>query len=206
MSMKETSIFATLPLLVAASGCDGDDEDDVFEISEAAFDDEATITLTFTQPVGDVGEVDPNDFRLSFANASALYPYDDTPPDPDELFTNYSDVGYYEGVKLSFLSVSPGPEDNQLVLEANASFRESACAVYEMVQYQFEATSMSDEIAGEYRVGIFVHYAAGDIPVESAGGVALADIGANWVMNSNIYADVYGYFPDLKTFVRIPCP
>jgi hypothetical protein len=193
--------------LAFATSCQTDDDDDRFRIIALEFDGESTITLSFSEPVAELGDVDPSSFRLSLGTTYRFtYSYDGTTY--TEETTNYFDVGafvstaggYYEQVTVA--SLMPGSSADRIVLATSGVWGQDACGFVSYLQAQWEAYESSYYAAD---VGIFLHYAAGDVPLESASGSSLADIGADWVIDGTNQQSEYG-FVRLKPQLRIPCP
>jgi hypothetical protein len=68
-------------------------------------------------------------------------------------------------------------------------------------QYEAEYPNLKRDIA------IFLHYAAGDIPLESEDDATLVDIGRDWVLTDENYLTRPGFgFNRLSPQIRIPCP
>ena len=195
--------------LLGGSACKVDG--DGFAISSARID-EATLTLTFSQPLADLEGVDPNDFRISFAQTvSVTYTYEGVTETYE--YTNYIDlvnfVGYetgYYGYRLNFLSLVPGSAANQLVLEAGTSIAPACDAVADTRQF-FEMYAAMYYDDARFDVTMFLHYAGGEIPIESTSGSVLADIGPDWVLSEESYVGREGFgFTNLSPQLRIPCP
>jgi hypothetical protein len=193
-----------LGLLAFGTSCQVDG-DDGFRVTAVDFDGESTITLTFSEPVGELGDVDPTSFRLSFGTTYRFtYTYEDGTVATEEV-TNYFDLGafidsgYYDE-PLTVTSLSPGSSANRVILQTSGVWGEAAC---QMVAYlQAEWQGYAEYFTGD--AGIFLHYAAGDVPLESASGSALANIGADWVLEGTYSSYEYG-FVNLVPQLRIPC-
>lgn len=204
------ALASTLPVLISCS--DSTQPEPGFHITNVAFEDDSTITVTFSQPVGELGAVDPNDFRLSMAQTQrATTNYNGV----TELYehTSYRDLRFtandYDTYNqpFGFMLIEPGAA-NQLVLRTTAPLRPDACEHLEttrsMLEYYVEIYPTGNVA---YDLAIFLHYSAGDIPIESEAGEPLADIGPDWVLNAEDYVerDSYG-FTMLSPQLRIPCP
>ena len=187
-------------------GCEHDDPDDSFRITGVSFDGASTITLTFSQPVANAGEIDPNDFRISVGlTYRTIY------AGPDGNVTGerarYADLGYYVGntTRLGWASFSSGADD-QLTLQAELAFA-TVCddiADYVATREMYQ----TDYYDPMLEMGMFVHYAAGDIPIRSDEGETLTDIGPDWVLSDEGYMLVFDAlgFPNLNPKLEIPCP
>ena len=207
-------VLAALPAAIAGCNPDGGPDDEAFGIVSITYDNDSTITLTFTQPVAELGEVDPNNFRLSRALTQTItYTYDGMPMTYE--YTSYSAIGLFTPESeeyLTFTSIARGASATELILEGSLSFGEVACAWVEYVTDEIEMNYLTGEYAEYYsdvrfEVGIFLHYAAGDIPIENEDGDALANIGADWVTNpeNDVYSYAYGFMM-LTPKLEIPCP
>lgn len=196
--------------LLGGSACKVDGEGG-FAITSVRFD-EATLTLTFSQPLADLDGVDPNDFRISMAQtASITYTYEGVTQ--TYQYTSYMDladvVGYYTGYysdRLNFLSLTPGSADNELVLEAGTSLAPACDQIASTLEF-FEMYAAMYYDDARFDVALFLHYAAGEVPLESTSGSVLADIGPHWVLNPDSYFSRMGFgFTMLSPQLRIPCP
>lgn len=211
------ALATTLPALIAATGCEGKDGDGGFGITRVEFDNASTITLTFSEPVAELGAVDPNDFRISAAQTYRLtYSYGGVTY--SYASSMYQDIGYLsagydynaEPVRFSFASVARGSADNQLVLTTDSPLGPLACDwVDEMEAALDEFVEYYGEYGGdvEFEFGLFLHYAGGSVPIEGDGGDSLADIAAHWVASTLFIdeTDKFG-FPRLRPRLQIPCP
>jgi hypothetical protein len=185
-----------------------------FRIVSVEFDGDSTLTLTFSEAIANAAEIDPNDFRISFAQtlAGTYVPYDGTAEVDFEL-TAYQDLsifdyggGYYGGFeRFGFVSAARGAAANQLVLESTTAAISPACEALDYIQTY--TGQYHEEIGWTSDFGLFVHYAAREIPLEGESGRILADIGADWVLEDGSYLerDSYG-FTNLIPQLRIPCP
>lgn len=206
-----TSLASALPAVFAGSGCDGDGEADVgFHIARIAVDDASTIRLTFSHPVAEFGSINPNQFRLSLAETvTASYVYNGV----SEIFTytTYLDLAtvtdsYYTH-RFTFKSIEPGSSPNQIILRTLEPLGRHGCTWLDGVTELFELYASYPGVTARFDHAIFLHYAAGDVPITDAAGRALSDIGADWVLNATNYAlrDDFG-FTMLDPQLRIPCP
>ena len=204
--------LAGLPALAAISACQTD-EDSGLRIRSLEFDGEATITLSFSDAVADVGTVDPNDFRISAAvTTRAIYTYAGTTY--DYASSNYTDLGYildygYGGnpTRMTFSSIAPGASAEQVVLTTAAAI-DSACEWASETRASFESYASQSDYDITFEIELFLHYAAGEVPITAEdGGHALADVGPSWVLDDALddYIEEYG-FPRLIPRLRIPCP
>jgi hypothetical protein len=203
------ALASMVPVLALGTSCQTDDDgDDSFRITAIDFDGESTITLTFSQSLADLGDVDPNSFRLSFAvTYQFTYTYDGTTY--VEETTNYFDLGefvsddYYDFVPVTVTSLTPGSSANRIILETSHVWGAAACESLAYIEAMME---MYPETEIRSDVGMFLHYAGGEVPIESASGSMLADIGAEWVLSSENGLGVYEYgFANLHPQLRIPC-
>lgn len=157
------------------------------------------LTLSFSEAVGPVEGVDPQDFRISFAGYSSLCTDDGCVDqtsywDPNFFAEYYIGYGPNMGTRFEAALLEPGSLGHQLVLRFEAPLDAAVC---EYIQ----AYGGGDEF-------LFVHYAAGDIPVTSAEGEGLAPIGPEWVEADTPLPiwEVEGEFPNLDPRISIPCP
>ena len=136
-------VAAAIPML----GCPVDDNDESFRVSAVAFDGESTITLTFTEPVGELADVDPAAFRLSFAS-SYTFTYTSDGVTQTYEYTSYNDLAgfiddYYTD-RVTVTSLTPGTAANQIVLQTNAAWGTPAC---DFVEYLAVAVRVREEYA-----------------------------------------------------------
>lgn len=190
-------------------GC-GPGGDEPFRITSVSFDGESRVVLTFSEPIVNAVGIDPNDFRISASNTFRVTytdPYDGTTY--TEQGSYYSDIRAFVGdyTRFRMLSVSLGTSDNQLVLEGESGFRTIVCnqlAYYESLIEMYLDYAGPD---GVFELGMFLHYAAGDIPVQSESGETIADIGRDWVLSNELYLEVGTFgFPNLSPRLQLPCP
>lgn len=170
-----------------------------FTLIEAAFaDDFGTLVLTFNDAVAPVDAVDPTDFRISLA-LTLTYDY------MGMLYNNsyYSDPNtYFEqyAMPVGMAAIANGPNAEQISLTLDPMFDADSCPGLE-----YTLSQVSPEATAEGH--FFPHYAPGDIPVTSAGGVELAPIGPDWVLGGESYSDIEEFgWPNLDPQVPIPCP
>jgi hypothetical protein len=204
---RSAALASSLPAVVACA--DQPQAETGFHITDVAFDNDSTITLTFSQPLGELGAVDPNDFRLSMAETQReSYVYDGVLETYE--YTSYVDLGaiVYDP---SFMQIELGAA-NQIILRTTMPVGPDACDFLEFSREQFEMQAAADPDANAvFDNAIFLHYAAaagpGDAPIESEAGEPLADIGPDWVLNPGMYYGRLGYgFTLLSPQLRIPCP
>jgi hypothetical protein len=206
---RSAALASTLPALVA---CSDRQVDTGFRITNVAFDNDSTITLTFSQSVGELGTVDPNDFRLSMAQSiHATYTYGGVTETYD--YTSYRDLAgvIYNynsyGAQFTFMMIEPGAAANQIVLRTASPLGPTACTWLEYVREEYEMFSSYPGITAIFEFEMFLHYAAGDVPIESESGEPLADIGRDWVLDDEDYYEREGFgFTRLSPQLRIPCP
>lgn len=191
------ALVAALPTLACSTGGD----EDRLQVIEVERTDDGRIILTFSEPVEDPGAVDPDDFRLSQAKArrappDAYHPY---------LYTAYFDLGYVvDGSDLDrVVSIEVGASPDQLVLttEQPLPFDDLCAQINDYFDYWDMYYSRSS--GARLDLGLFVHYAAGDVPIEGESGKTLADIAGDWVHVDSYYTfrDSYG----IASSLRIPC-
>ena len=201
--LASVAVTATAPLL----GCGPGGVEVGFRVTNVAFDGEGTLTLTFSQPVANASAIDPNDFRLSVGRTFSY-----SAPETGEGQSNsfYNDIDwlnydYYEPPgRFAFASASAGSAANQLLLEDAEGLIAQACTY---VSYYLDYYAQYQPPYVRRDIGIFLHYASGDIPLESESGEALADIGPDWVLTEDLsmVRDTYGFI-HLDPQLRIPCP
>lgn len=124
------------------------------------------LRLHFSEAIAPLGEVDPNDFRVSvlsvYINPRAGYSY-----------AYYYDFGYRTyGRALRFTGARAGKLELDLYFEP--AVPQHYCRQFEY-QDNYAAPGVQSETV------LFLHYAAGAIPVQDEAGVALQSFGADWV-------------------------
>jgi hypothetical protein len=206
---RYATLASTLPALLA---CTDRQVDTSFRITGVTFDDDSTITLTFSQPVADLGEVDPNAFRLSMAvTLSAMYTYGGVTE--TYQYTSYRDlasiVGTYDyySYRFTFMSIERGAGANQIILRTTDPLGPGSCDYIEYSTAQFQMYAEQYDPSAQFDLTMFLHYATGDVPLESEAGEPLTDIGADWVLTPDSYLEREGFgFRMLTPQLRIPCP
>lgn len=128
---------------------------------------ESLLRLHFSEPLAPIEGFDPNDFRLSFfsvyANQRAGYAY-----------AYYYDFGYQlYGQSLRFTDARLS--QTKLDLSFTPSVNLSYCR-------QFNSSPDYSQPGIRSDTGLFLHYAAGAIPIHDQGGASLANFGADWVI------------------------
>lgn len=124
------------------------------------------LRLHFSEPLAPLGGFDPNDFRISmlnvYANRRAGYSY-----------AYYADFGYQMyGQAMRFTSVREGESKLDLYFTP---------AVPQVYCRQFEYANNYAPPGVHVDNGLFLHYAAGSVPVRDEAGNPLANFGADWV-------------------------
>lgn len=203
------AVASVMPLL----GCGpGGVDTEVFRIASVAYDNEDTLTLTFTRPIANADEIDPNDFRISLGRSyqfTYMGPSDTVPT--TYTSTYYLDLYAYTGMynyndqRFSFKSASLGAPD-QLVLEMTSPLGTYVCEQIEYYENQV-AMYLAEYPGSQFEMAMFVHYAGQDIPLLGDNGEALPDIGPDWVLSDLSYLsnEIFG-FTKLNPKLEIPCP
>jgi hypothetical protein len=206
-----TVLVSALPAVFAGTGCDGVDEGDAgFHIARVAVDDSSTIRLTFSHPVAEFGSINPNQFRLSLAETvTASYVYHGVTK--TFTYTTYLDlatiIDSYYTHRFTFKSIELGASPNQILLRTLEPLGSDGCTWLDETTELFELYASYPGVTARFDHAIFLHYAAGEVPITDMDGRALSDIGADWVLNASNYAlrDDFG-FTMLNPQLRIPCP
>jgi hypothetical protein len=206
-SMK--GVVSTIPVLFGA-GCQADDEGG-FRITNVEFDGDSTIILTFSEPVASIAGIDPNDFRLSHASTSS-YTYTYGGMSMTSAYTSYRDVSfdlggyyYYNTERFILMEVVQGSAANQIVLRASESLMPACDEINEDLA-EFELYGQMYNPGARFDTALFLHYASGDVPIESQAGGLLGDIGADWVRSDDLSIGREGFgFTQLAPQLRIPC-
>src|SRR5690606_33867677 len=88
--------------------------------------------------------------------------------------------GYYGPEPFTFMSLAEGATADRIVLRTSAALGD-ACDTARQVREQFEMYAEYYGADARIDVALFLHYASGDVPIESEAGEPLADVGADWV-------------------------
>jgi hypothetical protein len=194
----------TAPVLI---GCQTNGEDS-FRVTSVAFDGDSTITLTFTEALAPVDGIDVNDFRLSYATTgfftttyygmTMTYQYASY-LDPAFVIGGYLDPEQ----RLTFVELGPGDAANQLVLRTSQSIA-SACD-YLDEWFEVAASEMEEYPNRRFDAALFLHYASGEIPIESEAGEMLRDVGPDWVLTDEVSLERSEFGFTIAPQLRIPC-
>lgn len=200
--------WPSIAVCVGASlltGCGPGEIDNDFRVTAIDYDGDTRLLLTFSNPIANADEIDPTAFRISYAITSYLvyapgYIYQGT------YYQSVGEYSYPEGyTDLEFVSASLGATPTQLVLELSAPIDDDVC--YSIGQFeQYFADYVAQYPGSKADIGLFLHYAAGDIPLTGTNGQVLADIGRDWVLTEDdyLYRETYG-FTQLTPRLEIPC-
>jgi hypothetical protein len=159
-----------------------------------------TLTLTFSEPVGPLEGVDPDDFRISMAMTFYAFEYGQA-----YQSSQYTDLVVYANiypyVNFTFLSITPGASPDQVVLELDQPFPDYAC------EYIAYFNNLPPPTGGCAERTLLLHHAGGDVPIHDVDGVALPDFGPDWVHEPSWvdYVEDAG-FPNFPARIDIPCP
>ena len=192
-------LAACLPMLACNTGGGGDAG---FRITSVNYDSQNRLILTFSEPIMDPSGVDPNDFRISYGRTSRLI----VPGEPVMETVFYTGIGYG-----GFDQIAPGDSANQLIL--SSAYGVDFAYYCENINYNLEyyqnylETYLQQEYPGataNFDLGMFLHYAAGDIPIESEAGETIADVMPDFVLTDGYLMPEmrYGFI----NYLRIPCP
>src|SRR5690606_8903847 len=103
-------------------------------------------------------------------------------------------------------SLAEGATVDRIVLRTSAPLAD-ACDTAKQIREQFEIYAEYYGVDARIDTALFLHYASGDVPIESGVGEPLADIGADWVTSQDLSRSRQGYgFTMLVPQLRIPCP
>ncbi|WP_146156004.1 hypothetical protein [Enhygromyxa salina] len=127
------------------------------------------LRLQFSNPLGPLDGFDPNDFRIS-----VLKVYSDHDEGGSRDYGYYYDFGYLGyGQALRFTAAQAG--EVELDLQFTPGVDPYYCRWLES-DYSYGAPGV------EAVHGLFLHYAAGAIPVRDVAGNQLRNFGADWVL------------------------
>jgi hypothetical protein len=139
------------------------------EIVRAELSSATSLRIHFSEAVEPLDAVDPKDFRISvlrrYANRRAGY-----------FYAYYYDPGYmFHGVPLT-LTRARG-RTTELDIEFTPEFGQDVCR---NLDYGYDRYGYTPP-GVETDAGLFLHYAAGKIPIRDADGNPLANFGVAWV-------------------------
>ena len=136
----------------------------------------ATLRIYFSEPVAAVEGFDPADFRISALFLSGIYGYTRT----GAYSTQYAD--YYDPGEM-YYGAPIRPVTAQLSGDrADISFSPEIAAGFCDALAMSYGDSYRDASQGSAGSGLFLHYAAGQIPIRDADGNPLENFGADWVI------------------------
>jgi hypothetical protein len=185
------------------------------QLIAAAFLDNLTLSLTFSEPLAPPQSVDPRQFRLSTAYApkgNYYYQYNTYYQEVgnwngacDEYCYEYCyDTGCYEQcwdycqpgppVRVAVVS-QPAERPDMLVLSLDNGIGSGVC-------------SQLENFPEQWSKGLFIHYTpAGNAPVTDIAGELLGDIAEHWALQPDRqWAYNQGTFPFMEPVIPIPCP
>jgi hypothetical protein len=128
------------------------------------------VLIRFSEPISAAEGFDPADFRISYFRAylqrqGAIYN------------AYYYDPAYFHSGEFSqpFAMTNARVDSDTLELGFAPALSPEQCRELEYIEEYNPPGIESDE-------GLFLHYAAGSIPIRDASGNALANFGADWVV------------------------
>jgi hypothetical protein len=127
----------------------------------------SSVRIDFSELVVVEGSFDPSDFRISFLRVHR----DGT---GRNSYAYYYDPGYIDAGTPMIL-VGARVDGERLTVEFAADLSADFCR---------QLYNGYDTVAGE--AGLFLHYAAGSIPIADAAGNPLAEFGADWVARGRV--------------------
>lgn len=214
MSLKRLGFEGAALGLVAIAGCaarepgfsleagDGDGDNGIpLTLELARFNPTGQfLLLRFSEPMAPVEGVNPADFRISLAITSTS-----SDSGYESSSNSYYDPNSWVGFSaLTVKSVAPGQKPEDIVLRFDAPVDPGLCQAFAEIE---ENIAYWESYGYQGDIGLFPHYAPGDIPIKSADGEVLAPIGPMWVKEplSGMYLlGAFGW-PNLDPQVPIPC-
>lgn len=131
------------------------------------------LRIHFSEAIAPRDEVDPRDFRISFLrlylNQGSLYSYAYY-YDPGTLY--YGSPLVHSEVRIS---------EDQLEFEFSPEISSEFCR-----EIEYEYSSNYDAPGVQSEAGLFLHYAAGRIPIQDAAGNPMRNFGADWVARGRL--------------------
>ena len=157
------------------------------------------LLLRFSEAMAAPANVDPRDFRVSYAySITDYYGVYSFYFDPN-AYLFYQEFSYLEAV-----AITAGQMPTDLLITFDVPLSPEACVV--LAEAQAELDELNPQPDYEGRVGLFPHYAAGGVAVRSADGESLAAIGPEWVEFPGNVLESYSFgFPNLDPQVPINC-
>jgi len=152
------------------------------QILRAEMVSEGVLRIHFSEPIAELDGFDPNDFRVSVLNVYRGYDYGYPypggggggyayPAPGSNDWASYADFGYdYYGDPLRFADWKI--HGGELTLMFSPPLGPDACRMISYSSYH----------GSRYTSGLFLHYAAGAIPIRDESGYPLANFGADWVL------------------------
>ncbi len=128
------------------------------QIVRVEFESSSRLRIYFSEPVVVAAGFDPGDFRISL-----LYSY------AEGSYADYYDPAYQRSGAETRLSWARGGDD-WLELELEPALDSVVCNPRAYGRY-----------GSDFEQDLFLHYAAGKVPIADASGNALANFGADWV-------------------------
>ena len=129
------------------------------------------LRLEFSEPLGPLDGVDPNDFRLSVALSYVYKLY---------AYAYYYDPGEAAGEELmsiTAMTLGAGGEGATLELRLEPAFPLSYCA-----EMEAEVADMRGEPGVRAEGGLYLHYAPGEVPITDVEGNDMDAIAAEWAL------------------------
>lgn len=129
------------------------------------------LRIHFSEAIAPVGAFDPNDFRVSVLSVYLS-------PNSADSYAYYYDWGYQSyGRALRFTAAVAG--SIQLDLEFEPEIAQYHCRMLEQA-YDYHQGYGPPGVQSQVR--LFLHYAAGSIPITDEAGTPLQNFGADWVI------------------------
>jgi hypothetical protein len=136
------------------------------EIVRAELAGSNRVRIHFSEPIAALDGFDPTDFRISYLRVYL------------NQQTAYSSAYYYDVGYLNYGTAATPSQfqvrDNKLEIDFAPEVSPWFCRQLEY-NYQYDPPGTASE------AGLFLHYAAGKIPIRDEAGNQLANIGAQWV-------------------------
>lgn len=160
------------------------------------------LLLRFSEPMAPVDAVDPADFRLSLARSVYYTGYYGQYSwsiyvDPG-VYYNYN---YYDPSPMVVTKVAAGKKETDILLRFETALDPQVCDWLAQLEEILE-----NDPSQQGKVGLFIHYSPGAVPVESLDGEVLSPIGPDWVEYDASFMSVEAPgWPNLDPQLPIPC-
>lgn len=181
------------------------------QLIDARVLDAFTVELFFSEPIADIGTIEPSKFRLSAAHSNTYY----------SESTSYVELGRWNGVEMcneycygpepeycnEYCYTAPGP-DVRVLSVTNSGYSDRVLlgldnAITGGICRQLERRLEN----GAVTAALFLHYSNNGAGLTDLDGEALDAIAEHWaLLTTQDYSYIQGVFPTMNPFIPIDCP